>query len=217
MVFYSSIILQHFHSFTEQYWQQPFAGPCPQADESNPHPRTPFPSDRFNPAFPSTSVFSTWSLDFRFTDHNFIRMLSSLLCVLHIIPITASLILAAKCLVGRCLRIVTLLGVGFHAVSSASCHFPSLQTFKQKSTNPNITNMRKHIHLQYRNRFFRVVTKSKRRQNHPQWTYIYTYTHIQVIFLLFPLVGPMLVVLKLISPRPLSQPTLALQLNNTSA
>ena len=161
-------------------------------------------------------MFSIRSLDFRFPDHNFIRIFSSLLSVLHIIPITASLILSAKCLVGRCLRIVTLLSVGFYAVSSASRHFPTLQTYKQKSTNPNITNMRKHIHLQYRNHFFRVVTKSKRRQNHPQWTCTYTYTNIQLIFLLFPLVGPMLVVLKLISPRPPPQPTLALQLNITS-
>jgi len=89
-------------------------------------PSNPIPSDRFNAAFPSMSVFSTWSLDFRFPDHNFIRFYSSLLCVLHIILITASLILSVKYLVRRCLRIVTLLGVGFYAVSSASCHFPSL-------------------------------------------------------------------------------------------
>jgi len=37
--------------------------------------------------------------------------------------------------------------------------------------------MSKHIHLQYRNQFFRVVTKSKRRQNHPnEHTHTYTRT-----------------------------------------
>ena len=51
--------------------------------------------------------------------------------------------------------------------SLTSLSFPSLRTYKQQSTNSNMKNKRKHIRLQYRNQFFRVVTKSKKTSKSP--------------------------------------------------
>jgi uncharacterized membrane protein len=95
--------------------------PCPEPDESNPHPQTYHPKIQFNNILPSTAMSSQLSISLRLSNqsvYSFIIFLMNATCLAHLILLDSIILIS---LFGEEYKL--LYGTYYHAVFSSLSSF----------------------------------------------------------------------------------------------